>query len=45
LPGPAFFVIGTDGGLLDVPVKLNDPNLPDGMAPRLLMALLFRGFL
>jgi FtsP/CotA-like multicopper oxidase with cupredoxin domain len=36
--GPAFFVIGTDGGLLDVPVKLNDPNLPDSMGPRLLMA-------
>ena len=36
--GPAFFVIGTDGGLLDVPVKLNDPNLPDSSAPRLLMA-------
>ena len=36
--GPAFYVIGTDGGLLDVPVKLNDPNLPDSSAPRLLMA-------
>lgn len=35
-PGPAFFVIGTDGGLLDVPAKLNDPNVSG--APRLLMA-------
>jgi FtsP/CotA-like multicopper oxidase with cupredoxin domain len=35
-PGPAFFVIGTDGGLLDVPVKLNDPNLTD-RSRRLLM--------
>jgi FtsP/CotA-like multicopper oxidase with cupredoxin domain len=34
--GPAFWVIGTDGGLLDVPVKLNDPNV--AAAPRLLMA-------
>ncbi len=33
-PGPAFFVIGTDGGLLDFPVKLNDPKLDN----RLLMA-------
>lgn len=24
--GPAFWQIGTDGGLLDTPVKLNDPN-------------------
>ncbi len=24
-PGPAFWVIGSDGGLLDAPVKLNDP--------------------
>jgi spore coat protein A, manganese oxidase len=31
-------VIGTDGGLLDVPVKLNDPNVPADKAPRLLMA-------
>jgi len=37
-PGPAFYVIGTDGGLLDVPVKLNDPNVPDSSSPRLLMA-------
>ncbi|HEX9111800.1 MAG TPA: multicopper oxidase [Terriglobales bacterium] len=33
-PGPPFFVIGTDGGLLDFPVKLNDPTLDN----RLLMA-------
>jgi spore coat protein A len=35
-PGPAFYVIGTDGGLLDLPVKLNDPNANN--PPRLLMA-------
>jgi spore coat protein A len=30
LPGPAFWQIGSDGGLLDTPVKLDpaDPNLP-----------------
>jgi spore coat protein A, manganese oxidase len=36
LPGPAFWQIGTDGGLLDNPVKLNDPTNP--ASPRLLMA-------
>lgn len=40
MPGPAFWQIGTDGGLMDTPVKLNDPaailaGLP---APRLLLA-------
>lgn len=35
--GPAFFVIGTDGGLLDGPVKLNDPNLTN-RSRRLLIA-------
>jgi spore coat protein A len=28
-PGPEFWVIGTDGGLLDYPVKLNDPAVSD----------------
>jgi FtsP/CotA-like multicopper oxidase with cupredoxin domain len=36
--GPAIWVIGTDGGLLDKPVKLNDPKVPANKAPRLLMA-------
>jgi FtsP/CotA-like multicopper oxidase with cupredoxin domain len=36
-PGPAFFAIGTDGGLLDVPVRLNDPNVSDRLR-RLLIA-------
>jgi spore coat protein A, manganese oxidase len=36
--GPAFWVIGTDGGLLDKPVKLNDPTAPASKAPRLLIA-------
>jgi spore coat protein A, manganese oxidase len=36
VPGPAFLQIGSDGGLLDTPVKLNDPLL--AKAPRLLMA-------
>lgn len=35
-PGPAFWVIGTDGGLLDFPVKLNDPSVNNG--PKLLIA-------
>jgi len=40
VPGPAFWQIGTDGGLLDTPAKLNDPaallaGLP---SPRLLFA-------
>jgi len=34
--GPAFWQIGTDGGLLDAPVKLNDPLL--AKAPRLVVA-------
>ncbi len=34
-PGPAFWQIGTDGGLLDVPVKLNDPAVAG--SPRLLL--------
>jgi spore coat protein A, manganese oxidase len=34
-PGPAFWQIGTDGGLLDQPVALNDPGVPD--ARRLLL--------
>lgn len=34
-PGPAFWQIGTDGGLLDAPVKLNDPALPK--PPRLVI--------
>ncbi|MGE5223745.1 MAG: multicopper oxidase family protein [Omnitrophica WOR_2 bacterium] len=37
-PGPAFWIIGTDGGLLDMPVMLNNPKAPGGKAPRLLMA-------
>src|SRR6266496_162772 len=49
-PGPAFWVIGTDGGLLDYPVKLNDRALSD--PPGLLIApgerfdviIDFRGF-
>ncbi len=36
--GPAIWVIGTDGGLLDKPVKLNDPQVPANKAPRLLLA-------
>lgn len=35
-PGPGFWVIGSDGGLLDYPVKLNDPAPENG--PRLLSA-------
>lgn len=35
-PGPEFWVIGTDGGLLDFPVKLNDPAVSEPR--RLLMA-------
>jgi len=31
-PGPAFWQIGTDGGLLDRPVKLNDPNNSSSLA-------------
>jgi spore coat protein A, manganese oxidase len=27
-PGPAFWQISTDGGLLDRPVVLNDPRVP-----------------
>lgn len=34
--GPAFWQIGTDGGLLDKPVKLNDPADPNAL--RLFMA-------
>ncbi len=34
IPGPAFYQIGSDGGFLQAPVKLNDPN--DPYAPRLL---------
>jgi spore coat protein A len=30
-PGPAFWQIGTDGGLLDRPVELNDPNNPSSL--------------
>jgi FtsP/CotA-like multicopper oxidase with cupredoxin domain len=30
-PGPALWQIGTDGGLLDKPVKLSDPNNPSGL--------------
>lgn len=30
-PGPAIWQIGTDGGLLDRPVKLNDPNNPNSL--------------
>lgn len=30
-PGPAFWQIGTDGGLLDQPVKLNDPANPNAL--------------
>jgi spore coat protein A len=29
--GPAFWQIGTDGGLLDFPVQLNDPNDPSSL--------------
>lgn len=36
--GPAFFVIGTDGGLLDFPARLNDPNSSDDKRRRLLIA-------
>ena len=36
MSGPAFWQIGGDGGLLDVPAKLNDPA--NAAAPRLLMA-------
>ncbi len=35
-PGPAFWQIGTDGGLLDTPVMLNDPDNPNSL--RLLIA-------
>ena len=35
-PGPAFWQIGTDGGLLDKPVQLNDPTATDPR--RLLLA-------
>ena len=35
-PGPAFWQIGTDGGLLDQAVKLNDPAVAG--SPRLVMA-------
>jgi FtsP/CotA-like multicopper oxidase with cupredoxin domain len=35
-PGPAFWQIGTDGGLLDEPVLLNDPANPNVL--RLLLA-------
>nr|BBH95756.1 spore coat protein [Thermogemmatispora argillosa] len=35
-PGPIFWQIGTDGGLLDRPVKLNDPQ--DPASPALLLA-------
>jgi len=35
-PGPAFWQIGTDGGLLDAPVKLNDPASPSSL--KLLLA-------
>jgi len=35
-PGPAFYQIGTDGGYLNEPVLLNDPNSKS--SPRLLMA-------
>ncbi|MBE3567639.1 MAG: multicopper oxidase domain-containing protein, partial [Thermogemmatispora sp.] len=35
-PGPIFWQIGTDGGLLDRPVKLNDPQ--DRTSPSLLLA-------
>jgi len=34
--GPAFWQIGSDGGLLDAPVKLNDPLV--AKPPRLIMA-------
>ncbi|HEU4725192.1 MAG TPA: multicopper oxidase domain-containing protein [Candidatus Eisenbacteria bacterium] len=34
--GPAFYQIGTDGGYLNEPVLLNDPN--SNMSPRLLLA-------
>lgn len=30
-PGPALWQIGTDGGLLDRPVKLSDPNNPNAL--------------
>ncbi|HEX7736173.1 MAG TPA: multicopper oxidase domain-containing protein [Ktedonobacteraceae bacterium] len=30
-PGPALWQIGTDGGLLDRPVKLSDPNNPNSL--------------
>jgi FtsP/CotA-like multicopper oxidase with cupredoxin domain len=47
-PGPPFFVIGTDGGLFDVPVKLNDPNLDNRMlqapAERFDVIIDFAGF-
>ncbi len=31
VPGPAFWQIGSDGGLLDAPVRLNDPAIPDDL--------------
>jgi FtsP/CotA-like multicopper oxidase with cupredoxin domain len=34
--GPSMWQIGTDGGYLDVPVKI-DPNAPDGSLQRLLL--------
>jgi spore coat protein A, manganese oxidase len=47
-PGPAFFVIGTDGGLLDFPIKLNDPKLDNRMlqapAERFDVIIDFAGF-
>ena len=36
-PGPAFYQIGSDGGFLPAPVKLNDPS--DPRSPRLLMGV------
>jgi FtsP/CotA-like multicopper oxidase with cupredoxin domain len=38
VPGPAIFVIGTDGGLLDFPARPNDPNAHAGKQGRLLIA-------
>ncbi|MDH4180021.1 MAG: multicopper oxidase [Armatimonadota bacterium] len=37
MPGPAFYQIGTDGGLLDFPVMLNDPLKAAGASPRLVL--------
>ena len=36
-PGPAFYQIGSDGGFLPAPVKLNDPS--DPRSPRLLLGV------